>query len=51
MLVLATTRIGKYYRATVSIEVRKILGIEENNVTEWILEGIRVVVKKGGTHG
>ncbi len=49
--VLATTKIGKYYRTTVPREVRKILGIKENDVIEWVLEGNKIVVKKGGTHG
>jgi len=51
MPVLATTRIGRYYRRTVPREVRKILGVKENDVIEWVLEGNKIVVKKGGTHG
>lgn len=38
MLVLVITKIGRYYRTTVPREVRKILGLKENDKVEWILE-------------
>ena len=46
MPVLATTRIGKYYRTTVPREVRRILELKENDEIEWILESDRVVVRR-----
>lgn len=52
MPVLATTRIGKYFRTTVPREARKILELKENDEIEWILENGKVVIrKKGGKHG
>jgi len=46
MPVLATTRIGKYYRTTVPREVRKILELNENDEIEWVLENDRIIVRK-----
>jgi len=46
MPVLATTRIGKYYRTTVPREVRRILELKENDEVEWVLESDKVVVKR-----
>jgi len=50
--VLATTRIGKYYRTTVPREVRKILELNENDEIEWVLENDRIIVRKrSGSRG
>jgi AbrB family looped-hinge helix DNA binding protein len=50
--VLATTRVGRYYRTTVPREVRRLLGINENDKIEWVFEDSKVVVrKKGGGRG
>jgi len=50
--VLATTRIGKYYRTTVPREVRKILELNENDEIEWVLENDKIVVRKrSGSRG
>ncbi len=46
MPVLAVTRIGRYYRTTVPREVRKILGLGENDEIEWILEDGKIVIRK-----
>jgi len=46
MPTLATTRIGKYYRTTVPREVRKLLGINENDLIEWVFEDGKVIVRK-----
>lgn len=46
MPVLATTRIGKYFRTTVPRVVRKILELKENDEIEWILENNKVIIKK-----
>jgi len=46
MPVLATTRIGRYYRTTVPREVRRILELRENDEIEWVLENDRVIVRK-----
>jgi len=52
MPVLATTRIGKYYRTTVPREVRKILELNENDEIEWVLENDRIIVRKrSGSRG
>ena len=49
---LATTRIGKYYRTTVPREVRKILELNENDEIEWVLENDRIIVRKrSGSRG
>lgn len=52
MPILATTRVGKYYRTTVPREVRKILELTENDEIEWILEENKIIIKKRGkNHG
>jgi len=52
MPVLATTRIGKYFRTTVPREVRKILELKENDGIEWVLENEEIVVRKRSeSHG
>jgi len=51
MPILATTRIGRYFRTTVPREVRKILDINENDVIEWIFEDGKIIVRKGGRNG
>lgn len=48
MSVLAVTRVGKYYRTTISREVRKPLNIRENDEIEWIFENNKIVVRKKG---
>jgi len=48
MPILATTRIGKYYRTTVPREVRKILEVKENDEIEWVLEDGKIIVRKSG---
>jgi len=48
MPVLATTRIGRYFRTTVPREVRKILELKENDEIEWVLENRKIVVRKRG---
>ena len=49
---LATTRVGKYYRTTVPREVRRLLGINEDDEIEWVFEDGKVVVRrKGGEVG
>lgn len=52
MPVLAVTRIGRYYRTTIPREVRKLLGLNENDEVEWVFEDGKIVVRKrGGEHG
>jgi len=48
MPVLAVTHIGKYYRTTVPREVRKLLGVDENDEVEWIFEDNKVIIRKKG---
>ena len=49
---LAVTRVGRYHRTTVPREVRKLLGVAENDEIEWVFEDNKVVVRKrGGEHG
>jgi len=48
MPILATTRVGRYFRTTIPREVRKILDINENDVIEWIFEDGKIIVRKGG---
>lgn len=52
MPILATTRVGKYYRTTVPREVRRLLGINVNDGIEWVFEDGKIVVRKapGGSH-
>mgnify|MGYP001772812948 CR=1 FL=1 len=42
MLVLAVTRVGRYHRTTIPREVRKLLGINEDDEIEWVFEGGKV---------
>lgn len=52
MPILATTKVGKYYRTTIPREVRKLLNINENDEIEWIFEDNKVFIrKKGEKHG
>jgi bifunctional DNA-binding transcriptional regulator/antitoxin component of YhaV-PrlF toxin-antitoxin module len=51
MPVLSVTRVGRYYRTTVPREVRKLLGVSEFDVVEWVFEDGRVIVRKGGKSG
>ena len=46
MPVLATTRICKYFRTTVPREVRKLLGLQENDEIEWIFADGKIVARK-----
>ena len=46
MPVLAVTRVGRYYRTTVPREVRKLLGIREDDEIEWVYEDGKVIVRK-----
>lgn len=48
MPTLAITRIGKYFRTTVPREVRKLLGLRENDEIEWIFENGKIIIKKKG---
>jgi bifunctional DNA-binding transcriptional regulator/antitoxin component of YhaV-PrlF toxin-antitoxin module len=48
MLTLFRTRVGRYSRTTVPREVRKLLGISEDDIVERVSEDGRVIVKKGG---
>jgi len=52
MPVLAVTKVGKNFRTTVPREVRKLLGISENEEIEWVFEDDKVVVRKasGGSN-
>jgi len=51
MPILATTRVGRYFRTTIPREVRKLLDINENDVIEWIFEDGKIVIRKGGRNG
>jgi AbrB family looped-hinge helix DNA binding protein len=44
---LSRTRVGRYSRTTIPREVRKLLGISEGDVVEWVYEDGRIYVKKG----
>jgi len=46
--VLATTRVGRYYRTTIPREVRRLLGTNENDEIEWVFEDSKVIVRKVG---
>jgi len=46
MPILATTRVGRYFRTTIPREVRKILDINENDFIEWIFEDGKIVVRR-----
>lgn len=46
MSVSAITKVGRYYRTTIPREVRKLLGINENDKIEWVFEDIKVIVRK-----
>jgi len=48
---LSRTRVGRYNRTTVPREVRKLLGIGEGDVVEWVFEDGKVVIRRGGRSG
>ncbi len=48
MPVLATTKVGKYYRTPVPREIRKLLDISENDEIEWVFENNKVIIRKKG---
>jgi AbrB family looped-hinge helix DNA binding protein len=48
---LSRTRVGRYSRTTIPREVRKLLGISEGDVVEWVYEDGRVVVRRGDGGG
>ena len=48
MLTLSRTRVGRYDRTTIPREVRKMLGISEGYIVEWVFEDSRVIVRRGG---
>jgi AbrB family looped-hinge helix DNA binding protein len=47
MPVLSRTRVGRNGRTTVPHEVRKLLGLGEGDVVEWVFEDGRVIVRRG----
>jgi len=51
MPILATTRVGRYFRTTIPREVRKILDINEDEVIERIFEDGKIVIRKSGRNG
>jgi AbrB family looped-hinge helix DNA binding protein len=51
MPVLSRTRVGRNGRTTVPREVRRLLGLGEGDVVEWVYEDGRVVVRRGGRSG
>lgn len=48
MPVLSVTKVGRYYRTTIPREVRKLLGIGENDEIEWVFEDNKIVIRKKG---
>jgi AbrB family looped-hinge helix DNA binding protein len=48
---LSRTRVGRYNRTTIPREVRKLLGITEGDVVEWVYEDGKVVIRRGGKSG
>jgi len=52
MPVLATTRVGRFYRTTIPREARKLLELKEGDEIEWIFENSKIIIKKkGDKHG
>jgi AbrB family looped-hinge helix DNA binding protein len=47
MPTLSRTRVGRYNRTTIPKEVRKLLGISEGDIVEWVYEDGRVVIRGG----
>ena len=48
MLTLAITCIGKCFRTTVPREVKKLLGLRENDEIEWIFENDKIIIERKG---
>jgi AbrB family looped-hinge helix DNA binding protein len=48
---LSRTRVGRYSRTTIPREVRRLLGISEGDVVEWVYEDGKVVIRRGGRSG
>jgi len=45
MPVMTLTRIGRYHRTTIPMEIHKLLELRENNEIEWVFENGVVYVK------
>jgi len=41
------TRVGRYDRITIPREVRKLLGISEGDIIEWVYEDGKIIVRRG----
>jgi len=48
MPILATTRVGRFYRTTIPREVRKLLELREGDEIVWIYNDDKVIIKKRG---
>jgi AbrB family looped-hinge helix DNA binding protein len=44
---LSRTRVGRYSRTTIPREARKLLGIAEGDVVEWVYEDGKIIVRRG----
>jgi AbrB family looped-hinge helix DNA binding protein len=44
---LSRTRVGRYSRTTIPREVRRLLGISEGDVVEWVYEDGKIIVRRG----
>ncbi len=51
MPTLSRTRVSRYNRTTVPREVRKLLGISEGDIVEWVYEDGKVVIRRGEKSG
>ena len=47
MPILSRTRVGRYNRTTVPREVRKLLGITEGDIVEWVYEDGKIIIRRG----
>jgi len=46
MPILSRTRVGRYSRTTIPREVRRLLGISEGDVVEWVYDDGRVFIRR-----
>jgi AbrB family looped-hinge helix DNA binding protein len=47
MPTLSRTRVGRYNRTTIPREAKRLLGIGEGDVVEWVYEDGRIYVRRG----
>ncbi len=48
---LSRTKVGRYNRITIPREVRRLLGITEGDIVEWIFKDGKIIARRGEGNG